>query len=401
MTHKRPFYLVLGCMTMLLGGLLYAWSILKAPFSEAFGWSSSALALNFTIMMCCFCLGGLISGRLARRFPVAVPLTIAGILAAAGFCLTANLHGRILELYLSYGCLGGLGIGMMYNAVITTVSGWFPEKKGIVTGALMMCYGASTMVFGPLAAKLLKSLGWRKTYLCLGVTVGCIFLSAAVMLATPPHQSGTDSQTPVKDRWLRRGEIPPQKLVQDPFYWVFFLCMVAMASVCNVVVSFASDYALSLGVSAGTATALVGILSVSNGLGRVIGGKLIDSFGCWKTLLLAHMLTLAAPLLSILAILVGSVPMAVTALCVTGLSGGFSPTLSASFTAAAFGSRNFPVNFGISNLVMVPASFMATLAALLVRDGSYLRPCLLLLVCAVLSLCLNRLLRKLMKNVPV
>ena len=183
MNGKRGIYLILGCLSMLFGGLLYAWSILKAPFAAAFGWSRSGLALNFTIMMCCFCLGGLLAGFLARRTAARMPLIAAAVLAAAGFALVSLLGGQIVCLYLSYGCLAGLGIGMMYNTVISTVSGWYPEKKGLVTGLLLMCFGASTMVFGTLSATLMDTIGWRSTYRLLALTIGCIFLLTALLLA--------------------------------------------------------------------------------------------------------------------------------------------------------------------------------------------------------------------------
>ena len=63
----RWAYLILGVLALLVAGVVYAWSILKAPLAEAFGWSGSELALNFTLTMCFFCLGGFAGGLLSRR----------------------------------------------------------------------------------------------------------------------------------------------------------------------------------------------------------------------------------------------------------------------------------------------------------------------------------------------
>ena len=63
----RWFYLTIGILSMLFAGILYSWSILKAPLADAFGWNASQLTMNFTLTMCFFCLGGVGGGLLARR----------------------------------------------------------------------------------------------------------------------------------------------------------------------------------------------------------------------------------------------------------------------------------------------------------------------------------------------
>ena len=76
---NRALYLVAGVFTMLFSGVLYAWSILKIPFKEVFGWSDSALALNFTLTMCTFCLGAFFGSLICRRIGPKITLLIAGV----------------------------------------------------------------------------------------------------------------------------------------------------------------------------------------------------------------------------------------------------------------------------------------------------------------------------------
>ncbi|MBR6684236.1 MAG: MFS transporter, partial [Firmicutes bacterium] len=124
----RWFYLSLGVIAMLFAGILYAWSILKSPFAADFSWGASDLALNFTLAMCFFCIGGLLGARLSKRYGHKVAITTAGILSALGFIFTSFLSGTsVALLYLTYGVLAGLGIGIAYNVVIATVSAWFPD----------------------------------------------------------------------------------------------------------------------------------------------------------------------------------------------------------------------------------------------------------------------------------
>lgn len=385
---------------MLCGGVLYAWSILKVPFEKAFGWSRTGLALNFTIMMCCFCVGGLVSGTLISRYSPRKTLILAAVLAATGLGLTSRLSGQIWMLYLTYGCIGGLGIGIMYNAVISVVNAWYPDKKGLVTGLLMMNYSISSMIFGKLASILMveNRLSWRACYLLMGIFVGGMFLLAGLCLRNPSEEDtiGAVVKSGEKDAALFQGEHTVSMLLKSPVFWSFFLFTITLSSVCTAVISFANDYALSLGADTALAATLAGALSICNGLGRIISGKVIDLLGHWKTMLIANILSAIAPLLAIVSIFLHSLFIGVLVLCMIGFSGGFSPTLTPAFVGAAFGREHFAINFGVSNLAIVPASFMATVVAFLMREDSYLGSFALLFGCAVVSFVMNRILKRLL-----
>ena len=88
----RWFYLAVGVIAMLFAGVLYAWSILKSPLAADFGWSASELALNFTLAMSFFCIGGLLGARLSKALGHRLALLAAGVFSAAGFLLQHPLH---------------------------------------------------------------------------------------------------------------------------------------------------------------------------------------------------------------------------------------------------------------------------------------------------------------------
>jgi len=182
---RRWTYLAVGIVGMLFAGVLYAWSILKSPLAAEFGWGTSQLALNFTLAMSFFCIGGLVGAQLAKRAGHRVALAAAGVLSALGFGLTATLSGSsVAMLYLTYGVLAGLGIGIAYNVLISTVSAWFPDKKGLCSGCLMMGFGASALVLGNLASALfnIAAIGWRTTYVILGIALGVVLAGTGLLL---------------------------------------------------------------------------------------------------------------------------------------------------------------------------------------------------------------------------
>ena len=174
----RWLYLVLGTASLLFGGIVYAWSILKAPLAAEFGWSDSSLSLNFTLTMCFFCIGGMAGGALLKKIGFKLSCIISAVLSAAGFILAGGMSGGIAMLYISYGLLAGLGIGIAYNCIISTVSAWFADKKGLCSGVLMMGFGASALILGSLADALIsnESFGWRMVFYMLGAALGVMFL---------------------------------------------------------------------------------------------------------------------------------------------------------------------------------------------------------------------------------
>ena len=396
----RWAYLVIGVVAMLFAGILYAWSILKSPFSAEFGWGASNLALNFTLAMCFFCIGGLLGAQLAKRAGHKIAIIVAGVLAALGFILTSSLPGTsVVMLYITYGVLAGLGIGIAYNVVIATVSAWFPDKKGLCSGCLMMGFGASALVLGNVADSLFKSvIGWRTTYVILGIAIGVVLVIAALLLKKP----GADVVLPQpkaakaagSENFERRDYTPGQMLCRASF-WMAFICLVFLSAVGSSVISFAKDLALSVEAPESLAVTLVGVLSVCNGLGRIITGAVFDAIGRRKTMLCANILTICAAGVTLLAVSIGSLPLCIVGLCLTGMSYGSCPTTTAAFTSAFYGMKNYSTNMAFMTFNIMGGSLIATLSSkVLEASGGYAAPFMMLLALTVVALILNIFIRK-------
>lgn len=182
----RWLYLAVGVVALLFAGIIYGWSILKAPLADDFGWSADQLALNFTLTMCFFCLGGMAGGMLSKKLGARIALILAAVLSCLSFFLTSRLDGSsVAMLYISYGLLAGFGIGIAYNVIISVVSAWFPDKKGLCSGALMMGFGASALVVGNAIGALMGSIGWRPAFTGLGVVLGVILLVTGFIIQLP------------------------------------------------------------------------------------------------------------------------------------------------------------------------------------------------------------------------
>ena len=392
MNETRPktrwLYLALGTAALLFAGVIYAWSILKVPLAREFEWQASALSLNFTLTMCSFCIGGMLGGVLSRKVGLMGTLLISAVLSCCGFLSAGAMGNSILRLYISYGIMAGLGIGIAYNVIISTVNNWFPDRKGLCSGVLMMGFGASALILGSAADYLINSpqFGWRFAYRAVGISLGVVLCLEALILRKAPEADQTETKSDSSDcRGLSTAE-----MLKSITFWKALLLIIFLAAVGNTVISIAKDLALSLGIAAGTATTLVGILSVCNGLGRVITGAVFDRFGRRKTMIAANVMTICAAGFTLLSILLNSPALGVLGLCLTGLSYGTCPTISSAFVSEVFGGRYFATNFALMNCNLIFASFIATGASLMnTATGGYAASFVLLLGLSAAALLLN------------
>lgn len=400
MKNNRWFYLTIGVIAMLFAGILYAWSILKSPLSAEFGWGASDLALNFTLAMSFFCIGGLLGAQISRRAGHCAALIAAGILSALGFGLTASLaNTSVWMLYLTYGVLAGLGIGIAYNVVIATVSAWFPDKKGLCSGCLMMGFGASALILGNAANSMFhSSLGWRSTYIILGISICAVLILAGFLLQKPGTQTILPQPKSAKNsniETFERKDYTSAQMLRRPSFWMAFICISFLAAVGSSVISFAKDLALSVNAPESLAVSLVGVLSVCNGIGRILTGAIFDTIGRRKTMICANILTICAATVTLLAVSIGSLPLCIAGLCLTGLSYGSCPTITAAFTSSFFGMKYFSTNMALMTFTVMGGSLIATVSnKVLEATGGYNATFMMLLSLTIMALVLNVFIRE-------
>lgn len=396
----RWAYLVVGIIAMLFAGVLYAWSILKSPLSTEFGWGASELALNFTLAMTFFCIGGLLGAQISKRMGHLIALITAGLLSAMGFILTAILNNvSVVMLYVTYGVLAGVGIGIAYNVVIATVSSWFPDKKGLCSGCLMMGFGASALVLGNLADAMFKSnIGWRLTYVTLGVAIFIVLSLAGIILRKPGCEiafSKPENTKNVQEKDTEKQDFTSKQMLCRASFWLAFICISFLAAVGSSVISFAKDLALSVNAPETLAVSLVGVLSICNGVGRILTGAVFDLIGCRKTMLCANILTIFAAGVTLLAVAINSLALFIVGVCLVGMSYGACPTITSAFTSSHFGMKHFSNNMALMTFTVMAGSLIATASnKVLEATGGYTVTFIMLLALTFVALILNFFIRK-------
>lgn len=393
--ENRLRMLAVGVFTMLFAGVLYAWSILNVPFALELGYKQTTLSLNFTLTMCFFCIGGLASSYLVKKFGTKLMIVISGFLAGIGFVLTSFLTEQTsFLLFVTYAFLAGLGIGMAYIIIISTVNAWFPDQRGFSSGALMMGFGASTLILGKVANALFESsVGWRGTYIIIGIAIAAVIILSALFIERPDatiQLPAPKMVTRKREESFEARDYTSGEMIKRFTFWRAFLFLVFNTAVGSAVISFARPLAISVGAEKELAVTLVGVLAIFNGLGRITTGIVFDKMGRRFTMLAANVLTIFAAGMTLFAVSISSLPLCIIGLCLTGMSYGASPTVASAFTSAFYGQKHFASNLGVVNFNLMAASFIATACSSLQQSsGGYTAPFVLLLILAVAGLALN------------
>ena len=377
---NRWAMLASGTIVLLFLGLIYGWSIFRAPLSEIFpSWTSANLSLTFTISIICFCLGGFIGGKLIGKLGCKRMLIIGAVVLFVGFYGVSMLDGdkpgqSLILLYILYGVLCGSGVGIGYNAIISTVNKWFPDKAGFASGTMLMGYGLGGIVLGGAVNAMIGKVGLPTTFKILATSTGIVVCLAAFIIKTPEigaevggvvePKSGNGAESESD------GNLTPRQMLGTASFWLFMLWAVLLNSAGLMVINNAAPIAVAFG-----APAVLGlVVSICNGAGRILVGAIFDKFGRKISMLINLCFTLAAGVLLYAGDWATAAAIIIVGLLFTGLGYGATPTISAAFLRKEYGGRYYPVNFSIGNFALIPAAIIGPMVSSLLIEragGAY------------------------------
>lgn len=389
---SRWALLVLGVILLLFLGLIYGWSIFRSPLQSEFGWTDSQASLTFSISMMTFCLGGLVGGIINKgKNGFRINLIAAAILLAIGFFSASNIQS-LMGIYLSYGVCCGFGVGLGYNTAISTIVKWFPDKQGLISGITLMGFGFGSMILGTVAGAMIQSMGWRVTFRIFAVAFAIVMVVGALLLRNAGaefvaylSQGSSKAVTPAVE------EVGAAVMLRRRNFWIYFVWAIILSAAGLAIINSSAPYAqLFVGENLTLAASIAGIVSIANGVGRVIFGGMFDKIGYRLTMLIDCVVFVVASLVLMASFATKSMPVLVIAFILIGLAyGGVTPTNSA-FIAYFFGRENYAVNFPIVNLNLIFASFLGPM----VGNGGYMMTFGAIIVFAIVGAVLVFLLKK-------
>lgn len=333
---------------MLCIGNVYSWSAFAKPL-QAEGWTASETTLPFQLSIVIFTIAMVFAGRWQDKAgprPVAI---FSGIMMGLGFILIKFFGQTQSGMIACFSGVAGIGMGAGYVTPLATVLKWYPDKRGLMSGIVVMGMGAGSIIGGMGGPLLIERFGLWNTFLIFGVVFGATITVCGSTLRNPP--AGYKPPVPAASSTTASSPAPPatrdwtaQEMLRTPTFYLMWLVFLIGTGGGLMIISKASPFGQDIvGLTPIVAGSVITVLAIFNGMGRPAFGFLSDRIGRRNVIFVAF----AVQILALLAVL----PYASSYwICAIGVSligfsyGGFLGTMPA-ITAEYYGVKNVGLNY--------------------------------------------------------
>ena len=379
---RRRWPVIVGALVVqVVLGTMYGFSVFVLPLQREFGWDRSTTQWAFSLAIATFAAVMIPAGRLQDRIGPRRVASLGGVLLGVSFLLGALLISgdRPWALFLTYGIIGGAGIGFAYVCPIAAATKWYPERKGLVTGVAVAGFGAGALFFsGPASALLLPpaasgealgisqvllvglgvspgegfGLGWQSFFVLHGIVSLLVVLVGAALLSNPPDGWKPAGWTPPV-RTVRATDMDWKEMLDTPLasmLWLSYIFgatsgLMAIGQWMPMTVSVldGQTFAPAWMGTLGRFVEPVGVLAIFNALGRIFWGRVSDAIDRPRAMMIMFLFQGMAFMLLVSA----QTPLTIfVASAWVGLNYGGNFALFPAATSDYFGTRHLGVNYG-------------------------------------------------------
>lgn len=273
-----------ACFTIQAVGIgsYVAYGVFFNALMSEFHWSRATISGASSLAFFMMGFVGMLIGRLNDRYGPRLLMSVTSLFFGAGLMLMSQLNS-VLQLYIFYGVLLGIGLSSVDVIALTTIARWFSLRRGAMTGLVKVGTGAGQFTIPLIASFLIGLVGWRHTYLIIGVAASIILFGVAQILKRDPDEfQRTSRGDTTSGRQIDPDEsrsLSFEKTRKTYQFWnlciVNFLVIFCLISIIIHIVPHARDTGLSAGQAAGVLSTIGGVSM----LGRFISGLAIDRYG--------------------------------------------------------------------------------------------------------------------------
>lgn len=338
-----------ACFTIQAVGIgsYVAYGVFFNALISEFQWSRAAISGASSLAFFMMGFVGMLIGRLNDRYGPRLLMSITSLFFGAGLILMSQVNS-IQQLYVFYGVLLGIGLSSIDVIALTTIARWFSLRRGAMTGLVKVGTGAGQFTIPLIASFLIGVVGWRQTYLILGLAASCILLGIAQVLKRDPQDfKDMGRRNSSSDQGINKFEgrsISFEKSRKTYQFWnlciINFLIVFCLISIIIHLVPHARDIGLSIGHAAGVLSTVGGVSMI----GRFVSGLAIDRYGSTR-IMAASLLLLIISLLWLQ--VAASLWMLFLFACIYGLAHGGLFTAISPIVAEIFGIKAHGTILGI------------------------------------------------------
>lgn len=332
-------------------GTAYIWSVFQEGVAQSlFSGNNANAALTFSILLAILSIGSTIGGKMQDKIGPRLTVIIGGLVLALGFFLASfTVPSAPWLLWVTYGGLGGLGMGFIYSTTIACAQKWYPDKRGLISGVIVSALGFGGVVFTPVVEAIIKAFGngivgqgELVSFKILSLIFLVVCTVGGMFIKNPPPGFKPEGWVPkTTDSAVSTRDMMPSQVLKTPqIYLLTFSLMLACMSGL-MMIGFAKPIAVARGL-AEVATVGVFAITLFNSFGRLFWGVVSDKLGRKTTIV--FLLCLTAVLSLCVNIATGYMIFVLIA-CIGFAYGGFLSVFPA-FTADLFGTKYTATNYG-------------------------------------------------------
>ena len=278
-------------------GSVYAWSVLTRPIMADMGFTMSQTTWTFSLAILMLGLSAGFLGSFAEKIGPKKSGLIAMLFWVAGLLGTAyalSIHNLTL-LYLFYGIIGGIGLGIGYITPVSTLVKYFPNRPGFATGLAIMGFGFASLIAGPLMQFLVAQVGLVNNFIILGVIYLVVMGASSLYLKAPqqkqPPRTAKDKSTMYVHNHGMLANDAMKTWQFGALWWIFFINITCGIGLLSLVSPMAQE---TIGMTPAAAASLVGIIGIFNGGDRIAWSTISDYFGRAQTYILFFIIQIIA-----------------------------------------------------------------------------------------------------------
>ena len=331
----------------LILGVLYIWSIMGKALVKELGWTSTQASLPYTVCTVSFAIVMVFAGKLQDTKGPRLISTLGGILLGGGLILSSITKDPLM-MVLTFGILGGAGIGFCYASTTPPAVKWFPiQKKGLISGIVVSGVGFAAVYISPLTNSLLINNGISKTFLYLGIGAIIILIAFSQLLIDPPAGYSPKTTTSANNQQTSKPESKNEygwkEMIKTPNFYKLWVMYAFTSSAGLMIIGHIANIAKEQ-AQWENGYLLVVILAIFNTSGRIIGGLVSDKLGHLNTMRVIFLLQAVNMALFSQFSSYGSLALGVS---IAGLCYGALFSVFPVATAESYGIKNLGVNYGL------------------------------------------------------
>ncbi len=341
--NKQGWIIAIAALAInLILGILYSWSLIQKALVDQWGWTNTEASVPYTICLATFSMVMIFAGKAQDIYGPRPVSLLGGLLLGSGLLLSALATNPVIMM-ITFGIIGGTGIGFGFAAGTPCALKWFESRrKGIIAGIVVSGVGLSPIYIAPLTDILLGLYGIQNTFFYLGVfsLTGITLLS--LFLKNPPAGYMPASSAPSRSDDTVTDQSWQQMLRSKTFFLLWTTFLMSAAAGLMLIGHLANIASVQAEWQAGFV--LVVILAVFNAFGRIAGGYLSDTTG--RTNALFIVLLIQAVNIFMFS-WYQNIPALIAGSALAGLAYGAIFALFPAATADFFGLNNLGVNYGL------------------------------------------------------